>query len=74
MDQKVRSQDGEPVYLPTRMSRCRRKGGTYVLSEWCSCGTGSKPNRSHRERGKRPARVRRWTSGYGRSEEANAGL
>jgi hypothetical protein len=30
MDQKVRSQDGEPVFLLTQMSRCRRKGGTYV--------------------------------------------
>ena len=39
MDQKVRSQDGEPVYLPTQMSRCRRKGGTYVLREWYTCGT-----------------------------------
>ena len=39
MDQKVRSQDGEPVYLLTQMLHCRRKGGTYVLQEWYSCGT-----------------------------------
>ena len=39
MDQKVRSQDGEPVYLLTQMLHCRRKGGAYVLQEWYSSGT-----------------------------------
>ena len=72
MDQKVRSQDGEPCISSRRCCTAAERRDLR-LQDGTRAERG-KPNRPHKDRGRRPARARRWTSGYGRSEEANAGL
>jgi len=39
MNQKVGSQVEGAVLLLAQMLRCRRRGETYPLLDWCACGT-----------------------------------
>jgi len=64
---------GSRNILPRRCCTVGGKAGSKSFGNGTRAECG-KPNRSHMECGKRPARVRRRTSGYGMSEQAKVVL